>query len=261
MAKHLFFSAISVFPLLVVGRAHAQDYYSADLSPKRRAEPQWAFEIRFGPYLPDVDAGVPGFVPCPGNTTGCVQQKPFDKTFGSDHRILVSAELDWEAYHFQRWITVGVGGLIGYTKASGTAQFTDGSEGSAEPADLSIWIFGALGVLRVDGFANHLGVPIVPYVKAGPAVGYWSSSNGRGVSNHDGVEGRGHTVGTIWAIGGALQLDWFDRQAAKTFEAERGVFHTYAFAEYTVLQLHGIGQSNAMWLGDKTWTAGLSFEF
>jgi hypothetical protein len=254
-------AAVATVGVLSSNAAHAQDYYSADISPRRKViDPQFAAEIRFGPYHPDVDDGVPGTVPCAAGVQ-CSAQKPYDKVFGDDKRLMISAEIDWEAFHFDRWLTIGLGGLIGYTKASGTAEFADGSGGSAEPANLSIWVFGALGVLRLDGLANNADVPIAPYAKFGPAVGYWSSSNGRGVSDVGGVEGRGHTVGIVYAVGAALQLDWFDRQSAKSFNAERGVKHTYAFGEYTVMQLHGVGQTNAMWIGDKTWNVGLMFEF
>src|SRR5207302_3728728 len=132
-------AAASIGALATSDDAYAQDYYSSDLRPRQRVEPQFAAEIRFGPYLPDVDQGVPGYVPCAANAQ-CTPQKPFDKVFGSDKRIMISAEVDWEAYHFQRWLTFSLGGLIGYTKASGTAEFADGSGGSAEPANLSIWV-------------------------------------------------------------------------------------------------------------------------
>jgi hypothetical protein len=241
--------------------ADAQVYWRDDQNAnyKRQKDSIVAVEIRFGPYKPNVDDGV-GKVPC--STAGCTPAGPYDTVFGDSNRIMIGLEVDWQIIHIARAVSLGVGGLIGYTKSSGTAQFKDGSGGSIEEADLSIIPMAALGVARIEGIALNAGIPIVPYAKLGPAIGFWSSSNGRGISygRTDGKEGRGHTAGVMYALGLSLMLDFLDPQAAKSFAVERGVQHTYAFFEYTVTNLTGLGQTGAMYLGDKTWNVGLMFE-
>lgn len=239
----------------VARSADAQPYWRDDHDDyKRPRDARFAFELRFGPYKPNVDSGV-GLVP--GTNEG-----PFQHVFGDSRRILFGVEVDWQIVHIARAVSLGVGGLVGYMKASGTAQFADGTAGSIEEADFSVIPMGLVGVARIEGLALNAGIPLVPYAKLGPAVGFWSSSNGRGISRarSDGTIGRGHTFGIMYAVGIQLMLDFLDPQAAKTFAVERGVQHTYAFGEYTVTSLTGIGQTGAMYLGDKTWNVGLMFE-
>jgi len=251
--------------LLTASVADAQVYWRDDdnANLRRKKDSIVAVEIRFGPYKPNVDEGV-GKVGCSSAAAaaGCTPTGPYDKVFGDSNRIMLGLEVDWQIVHIARAVSLGVGGLIGYTKASGTAQFADGTGGSIEEADFSIIPMAALGVARIEGIALNAGIPIVPYGKLGPAIGFWSSSNGRGISygRKDGREGRGHTAGIMYAVGLSLMLDFLDPQAAKSFAVERGVQHTYAFFEYTVTNLTGLGQTGAMYLGDKTWNVGLMFE-
>ena len=241
--------------------ASAQD--KADWRRKDRpvADSYLAVEMRFGPYRPNVDEGV-GLVPCNG-VAGCTPDGPFHKVFGDDRRFMVGAEVDWQFLHIPHFASLAVGGTIGYTSFSGPAVFKDGSGESAETAGLTIWPFSALGVLRVEVIAREVGIPLVHYVKVGPGVAFWSSSNGRGTSHDrtDGTEGRGHTFGLTYAVGAQFLLDFLDPQSAKTFAIERGVKHTYLFGEYTVLDYRGLGmQTRPLYLGDKTWNIGFMFE-
>ena len=109
--------------------------------------------------------------------------------------------------------------------------------------------------------ARETVVPIVPYAKAWLMWGLWNSSDGRGLSHGpDGRTARGRTNGFFYAVGAMLLLDALDPEAAKVFAVERGVKHSYAFAELTIADLRGFGQAQAMQVGDVTWTAGLAFE-
>jgi hypothetical protein len=249
---------------LLVGStaAHAEATPRIYSREQESPTPSWAIEIRFGPYRPDVDDGVgPVKATMAGGGTKTLDEGPYQHIFGDDRRFMVSGEFDWQALPIKHFGSLGIGGLIGYTSATGTAAFSDGTTGSGEDTSLSVWVFGALAVLRVDFLARDLGIPLVPYGKVGPAVAFWSCSNGRGTCTAaDGTIGRGRTGGIVYAVGLQFLLDILDRQAAKTFAVERGVLHSYLFGEYTIMQLHGLGQSNAMYLGDKTWNIGLMFE-
>jgi len=227
--------------------AHAQEADAAFPKPPR-AESKFGLELRFGPYRPDVDSAFSGI-------------KPYEQVFGDSTRFMVGGEFDWHPLHIPHFGSLGVGGLIGFTSASGNAKFTDGSGDSAETTKLSMWLLAALAVLRVDVIARETWIPIVPYAKIGPAAGLWTSENGLGISEVDGVLGRGKTYGMMYALGGMLMLDFLDRQSAKTFDAEQGVRHTYLLGEFTWADVNGLGQSGALRVGDKTWTTGLAMEF
>jgi hypothetical protein len=258
MMRRLLVVSAAGIGLLSTTTADAQDWRRKE---RPVTESYLAIEMRFGPYRPNVDEGV-GLVPCNG-ATGCTPDGPFHKVFGDDRRFMVGGEVDWQFVHIPHFASLAVGGTISYTSFSGPAVFKDGSGESAETASLSIWPFSALAVVRLEVLARDLGVPLVPYLKVGPGVAFWSSSNGRGTSRDrkDGTEGRGHTFGLTYSIGGAFLLDFLDPQSAKTFSIERGVRHTYLFAEYTVLDYRGLGmQTKPLYLGDKTWNIGFMFE-
>jgi hypothetical protein len=217
-----------------------------------------AFELRLGRYLAQVDSEFSN-----GKT-------PFKNAFGTDLRFQLGFEGDYQFLHIRHVGSLAIGGLASYTSASGTASASDPSvqENISEPIGFSLWTFAALATFRLDVLARETFVPIVPYAKIGPAVALWTSSNGRGTSvtpdpNPNNVAtslGRGKTGGIVYAIGAMFLLDAFDRQAAKNFALERGVLHSYAFAEYSVAQLNGLGQTNALHVGDRGFTFGLAFE-
>ena len=76
-----------------------------------------------------------------------------------------------------------------------------------------------------------------------------------------GGRGAGGTLGWQAAVGIAFLLDFLDPAAARGFDADAGVNHTYAFFELTTIQASGLGRKNALHVGDNTWFAGLLLEF
>jgi hypothetical protein len=245
MKRAVLFAALG--SLFVASTASAQAF---DSPPPRPKDPNshWAFELRFGPYRPQVDRGFSNAA-------------PYNQVFGDSTRFMLGGEVDWQPIHIPHFCSVGVGGMFGYTKATANARFSDGSGNSAEDTSFSLWMLSALAVIRIDAIARETWIPLVPYGKVGPAMGLWSTSNGSGTSNVNGREGAGRTYGMIYAVGGMFMLDVIDRQAAKTFAAEQGVKHTYAFGEFTMAEVTGLGQTGAMQVGDRTWTVGIAAEF
>lgn len=219
--------------------AHAQ----AEPAP-RDPNSTVAVELRFGPYRPRVDEGVP-------------RGAPYQTAFGDGTRYMIGAEIDWQPLHVKHVGSLGIGGMFGYTRAKANAKFSDGSGDSAEDTTFSLWVLSPLLVARIDVLARETWVPLVPYAKIGPGIGLWTASNGSGTATVDGVLGKGRTLGFVYGVGLMFMLDAIDRQAAKTFSAEQGVHHTYFFGEYTAAELN---QSNAMRVGDRTWTLGLTME-
>jgi hypothetical protein len=208
-------------------------------------------EARFGPYRPDVD-GEPSL----GGKT------PYADTFGDSTRFMLGLEVDWEAVHLAHVGSLSVGGWFGWTRSTGNARVTKTGAPSDEETTLWLLPIGALVVARVDVLARETPIPLVPYAKFGIGTALWEATNGRGTSHADGdgVEGRGHTNGLIYAIGASFLLDSLQPQTAKTFRVEQGVNHTYLFLEWTVTAFNGLGQTGALRTGDSTWNLGFSFE-
>lgn len=179
-------------------------------------------------------------------------------------------EFDWQ--FFRRFGSLAVGGVVGYFKENahackqGTLQGTT-CERSGDNTSLRLIPFAALLVYRFDVLAEEWGIPIVPYGKLGLNYTFWSVSDGNGETPEVGTpevgtsKGSGGTAGWQAAIGVSLRLDFFDPAAARGFDADAGVNHSYAFFELTSIESSGLGQSKALRVGDKTWFAGLMFEF
>jgi len=206
-----------------------------------------AFELRFGPYRPEVDSEFGG-------------ARPFDDTFGGDNRYLIGIEVDWQALRIPHFGSFGPGVGWGYTKFSADALLTDGSgERSAQETTLNIMPMYLVGVLRVDVLARDTYVPLVPYAKAGLGYALWWSSDGDGTAHgDDGTAGRGASYGVQWALGAMLLLDAIDRTSAIAMDASTGVNNSYFFLEWYRSQLGTSG--NQMQVGTNTWMLGLALE-
>jgi len=125
-----------------------------------------------------------------------------------------------------------------------------------------------MAVLRVDVLWRDMGIPVVPYLKAGLGAALWRASNTLGTAVYtspttgQSVSGEGHSLGTHFALGVGFNLNVLDEYAAKSWDEASGVNGTYLFAEYTREDLTGLGmQTNPMRVGGTSWTFGLSFEF
>jgi hypothetical protein len=121
-------------------------------------------------------------------------------------------------------------------------------------------------VLRADVIDRDLHVPLVPYAKFGVGWALWRGSDSGGTScapnkNMQEVCAEGITYGTQAALGLALDLNFLDLAAARSFDNSMGVNHTYAFFEGFWANLNGLGQAHALYVGAYTWAAGLALSF
>jgi hypothetical protein len=247
------FFGFSLALMLGAGAAQAQgtDEFGAYGGREKRyhGSPQnAAFELRFGPYRPQVDDGANG--------------APFEQTFGTDTRFLIGLEVDWQALRIPYFGTFGPGFGWGYTKFTADALLADGSGGrSAQTTSLEIMPMYVVGVLRADVIARETAVPLVPYAKVGLGYALWWSSDGDGASHaDDGTVGRGRSYGYQYALGGMLLLDFMDEAAAVQMDNASGVNNSYLFIEWYVSQLDGFGSNDQMQVGTNTWMLGLAFE-
>jgi hypothetical protein len=248
-------AALSLFATEARAQGTEGPGYLSTRDPRRFDSPQnFAFELRLGPYTPDIDSEFGDLA---------VEDRPFRKTFGKGKGFHFGFELDWQALRIPYLGTFGPG--FGWSRTSRTAkafELNSTTTRSGEDTTIAIMPMYLVGVLRVDHFARTYGVPLVPYAKAGLGFALWSASISTGVVTRDDVLGRGRSWGTHFAVGGAFLLDVLDPSAASSMDKSIGVNNTYAYIEWMRSDLGDLIESKAqMRVGTSTWVAGLALEF
>jgi len=213
--------------------------------PPPESPQHFALELRFGPYHANVDDQFP-------------IGQPYATSFGADRKpFYFGVELDWQFLRLAQLGTLGAGFGWGYTTVSGTATFVDNNKASPGQGRLTIMPMYGVGVFRFDFLARETAVPLVGYAKAGLGYGLWRTSNDVM------TQGKGHTWGTHFALGGMLLLDAFDQHSAVELDNEWGVNNTYFYFEWMFANLNGLDRSNdpsVMHIGASTWVMGLAIE-
>ena len=241
--------ALAAAALLAAPDAHAVDFGTKATEHPFRSPQNFELELRLGPYYPQVDSDP--------NLNG---QRPFEKNFGTKNRVSVGLELDWQMFRIPHLGTIGPGVGVAYVGMSRDVTTVSGRQ-SGDTTTLAIYPFTGIAVLRADAFWRDMGIPLVPYGKAGLGLGLWRASNAGGTAVADNVKGKGSSWGTSFALGVSFALDSIDKGASRNMDNSTGINNTYVFLEASWLTLNGIGQSNALHVGSNTWTAGLAFEF
>ena len=250
----------------IAGLGVATAASAQDLTPVHRHKsfesPQhFALELRFAPYWPDIDSdpAFAGLAPA---------QRPYAATFGNRPwaRLLFGFEFDWQIFRIPHVGTVGIGASAAYSQMSAPAKKTNSTEYSSASTNLEVFPFYGVGVVRFDGPSRDFGIPIVPYVKLGLGWGYWHTGDD-GTGNSSGTNSAGQTVsgeGLSWgpqlAAGAMLQLDVFDKRAARGLDESLGINHTYLYVEGMYSGM-GIASSRQLRIGTTTWVLGLAVEF
>lgn len=248
-------AAIAAATMALAGSRPARAQAQLPGGDSFRSPQRFAFELRFGPYRPDVDAEFAGGA------------GPHRRFFGDDARVLSQLQLDYQIFSSFGTLALGVG--AGRFKESANAFVETGpgtipDERTADRTSLTMYPLSLQLVYRFDALARRTGLPLVPYGKIGLAYALWTIRDGNGnVAKTESPRGRGRggTRGWLAGAGLAFQLDVLDPGAARELDAQTGVNHTYLFAEWTRHDLSGLGQEGALHLGDTTWSAGLLFEF
>jgi hypothetical protein len=245
-----------------------------DALVKAAAKPTFMFELRFGPYLPDIDSGVPG-----GKT-------PFKDIFGLNcgastptpgtvsPRVLIGLEADYLAVRIPYVGAIGPGVGWSFTSFSNQALFTGTSMCSAENTTLTIMPMHGSIVLRADELMRRTGIPLVPYGKVGAGVAWWRASTDSGTETICGTKaaptrcagspatigsGEGLTPSLHLAVGAMLALNFLEPQASARLDETTGVHHAYLFGEYynDTITLN----ANAMRVGASSFVGGLAVDF
>jgi hypothetical protein len=255
------FTALCVVASTWEGVARADDETGVLISrhAKYESSEHFMLEVRFGLYHPRVDSD-PSLQP---------GSSPYRDIFGDTANFELAVEFDWQAYRIPHFGTIGPGFSAGFTSASANAPLVVPEQSgtlSAESTTLTIYPMYGVIVLRADVIDRELHVPLVPYVKGGVGWALWRASDSGGTStavnkNKKEAVGEGITYGTQAALGLALDLNFLDLAAARSFDNSVGVNHTYAFFEGFWANLNGLGQSHALYVGAYTWSAGIALSF
>lgn len=269
-------AAVAIAAALLGARAEAQslELFGRDSSVSRHESVQaFALEIRGGPWYPSVDGEF-------GNG-----RHPFRDMFGSDQRVLLGLEFDWQALRLGPVGSLGLGVGWGYTGASAVSPLTE-SPMSSDPAQwsrpsdgqstrLTVMPGYLIGVFRLDVLARRTVIPIVPYVKFGVSYAYWWVTNGdnlarRSLALSPGARATdtdldqaatGLSLGTHLALGAMVRLDIFEPRAQRAWDLAMGVNHSYLFFEYVRSDTNGLGSRPQLHLGYESWSTGLAIEF
>jgi hypothetical protein len=240
----------------------------------------FAFELKFGPYSPNIDAspGLNGATPFADLFNNQFTTPPGTRPAG---KLLTTLEIDWQFLH--GFGSLGLGASWGVSsRSSHSFQYAqiDASTGaktsctvpnclrSSDLTTLTVMPFALELVYRFDVLALHYKVPIVPYLKGGVAYYLWFVQRGDGSLSKvtDATTGNtdkavGGTFGLVAHPGVAVLLDVLDPSAARVMDAELGINHTYVFAELNYAWITGLGSHTKMVFSDLTWNCGIAFEF
>jgi hypothetical protein len=218
-----------------------------------RSPQHFAFELKFGPFRPDVDSEFAG---------NAIARTPYATYFGTSNHLLSQIEFDWQIAHPFGSLAIGAG--IGYFSVTGTAPLGNGSgQLSGDTSNFRVIPTSISAIYRFDRLLEDRNIPIVPYGKLGLDYSFWRITNGNDDVAHDpmGNAGEGGTLGWHGTLGVAFVLDFLDPEAAREFDSDLGVNHTAIAFEYTHADVSGLGQSGRLHVGDTTWALGLLLEF
>lgn len=248
-----------------------------DVVQAKAGKAAFAFELRFGPYLPNIDSEFNGAT-------------PFTDAFGIDcdaetantpsvaQRLYFGVEADVMPLRIPYVGMFGLGVGWGFTRFSNNALFLDKTKDkgkwncSKQSTSLTIMPMHASFVLRVDELMRRTGIPIVPYGKAGAGLGFWRASGDAGTEHCSSSSsnaaaatacstertGMGLSPSLHFALGGMIALNFLEPRAAARLDETTGVQHAYIFGEWysDTIPL----SSKTMRVGASSWVLGLAID-
>ena len=229
--------AVAVLCGALAPPVNAQHFDEAELARQRNAAEspeRFALELRAGTYVPDVGTSA------------------FD-LFGDDRGPLIGGELDGFITRIPYVGLIGLGVGFGWAEYKGSAQIAGSSETASEKTTLRLFPVSPMVVLRIDTLAREFSIPFVFTGKLGVDFIIWDSKTG---SNSD---GSAVSRGLRWAAQAALELDFFNRAAARRLDEEWGINHSFLFFEI----YDSLADSNLRLTPEDpfAWSAGLGLIF
>jgi MYXO-CTERM domain-containing protein len=225
--------------------------------------PRWGLELKLGPYVPDVDSEFGGD-----------EQGPFELMFGDGPYLMSQITVD-------HYLLYPLGGQLGLSLTAGFLSrsanayevdvdgnvIVDEETGRPERAvgdttTFRLWPTSLGVVYRYTQLDDALGIPIVPYGRAGLSYYYWWVSRpSGGVAIVDGDKGRGGSLGWQATGGLAIRAERLDPDAEISLRNELGIDHAGLVFEFTYAKVDGFGTDTKLSVGDATFFGGINFEF
>ena len=209
-----------------------------------------SFELKLGPYKPLISREA--------SLTG----NPYETIFGASSMLLFELEVD--KIFWQRFGTLGAGASIGYASKSAPALIAVGSGDAGTPSSEStsfkVIPIRAMLIYRLDYGALKMGIPFVPYGKAGLVYEPWWTTKGGVVEFSGTTRGAGAKYGYQFTGGLSFLLDVLEPRMAKDFSTDIGVSHSYIFAEYTYANVNNFGKAG-LDLSSRHWMFGFAVDF
>lgn len=225
---------------------------------------KWHAGVRVGPYRPGIDKQL-------GISPG-----PYERMFGTAPAIMPVLDVDrilWTGFG-----QLGIGGSIGYTQRTADAFQV---KTKADEADVRVG--GASTHFRLLPLAltasyrftwldETYGIPIVPYVRGGLSYYVWWSTAPDGSISRVCKPGAtdpacdksnkafGASAGVQGSIGLAIRAERIDADTAQSMR-QSGIQHAGIYGELSVANVNGFGSDSKLSVGDRTWFAGVDFEF
>jgi len=246
-----------------VASAQSQPYWMDDIDAQvaEEGEVNWHVGVRVGLYTPEIDKQ---FGMDPG---------PYDEMFGGS-QVLPMLDIDRVIWRGFGQLTIG--GTIGYMQKSANAWLADTTPGPNRPRSegdentFRLLPLALTASYRFTYLDDALGIPLVPYLRGGLSYYlWWFRTNGRTSSacwdgthdpDCDADKAIGATAGLQGAIGIAIRAERIDADAAASMRAS-GILHAGFYAEFSAAWVDGFGREEKLSVGDKTWFAGVNFEF
>jgi hypothetical protein len=217
------------------GAAHAQsDANTIPASHNVSSPERFILELRGGPYQPNQG----------GNAA-------FDRFFGGDSGPLLGMQLSYIAFRVPQIAYFTLGGGFSWVNYSGAAIAVNGTGNVTEETSLTLLPLSAVASLRVDALPRKLGLPFIFAGKLGWQWTHWDTDTGTK------TDATGWSVGFLYGVQLALDLDSFDGAAARSLDEEWGINHSFLFFE--VYRFSPIGTS--LPVGGTAWVLGLGFNF
>jgi hypothetical protein len=259
-------SAAGLAILIGSGAARAQTDDDWDAAAIDETEvtidvPKWVVGVKLGPYVPDIDRQ---FQQQTGKTT-----RPYHEMFGG-YNLVPMVDIDrvvWDGFG-----QVTVGGSIGFLTKTAHA-FANGSTpgGMDRPrSDGDSNSFRMIPMALLAGYRftyldDQWGVPIVPYARGGLAYYAWwvkAPNSNLAYVEEGGTRqtGIGASLGLQGAVGISIRAERIDPDSASSMR-QGGISHAAFYGELQAGWVDGFGNAKRLSLGDKTWFAGVNFEF
>jgi hypothetical protein len=224
------------------------------------------FDLRFGPYVPAVDAKWSGDGLGPYATIYGQQDGNGIAVDDPKPGVFSGANFEWQFIYLGGPLSIGTS--LGFFRDKAKALLADppidgNVRSEADETSFSVLPVSLMLGYRVEVLADRFKVPLVPFARVGLGYGFWWSKRGDGKlsTNDAGTKGRGGSLGWQVELGGMLRLDFIEYAAARELDRLTGINHTYLYGLYQFSRLDGFGSEKRMSVGADTWLVGLAIEF